>query len=61
MLSTFSEAEEMIALQWMPGGEKKDRPQNTSRRMAKREMNNMGWRSREIVTRAAADRQKWND
>ena len=41
--------------------ERKGRPKGTWRRVAKRALNKMGWKSREAAARAAADRQKWND
>ena len=51
-----------IALQWTPEGKrKKRRPKEIWRRMAEKELNEMGWKSWEAAVRAAADRQKWND
>ena len=40
------------------GEEKKGRPKETWRRMAEKELNEMGWKSWEAAARAAADRQK---
>ena len=40
------------------GEEGKGRPKETWRRMAEREMNEMGWKSREAAVRAETDRQK---
>ena len=51
-----------IALQWTPEGKrKKGRPKETWRRMAEKELKEMGWKTWEAAARVAADRQQWND
>ena len=46
---------------WPERKRKKGRPKETWRRMAEKELKEMGWKTWEAAARVAADRQQWND